>query len=216
MSTQPAPNPAPRKRGLYPRFYARLIARWSDGYDPLVVDRKRALLGDLRGTVVEIGPGSGPNLALYHPDVHWIGVEPNAHMDGYLYEEARRLGRDIEVRGGAAEALPLPDASADAVVATLVLCSVDDPARALHEILRVLKPGGRYVFLEHVAAEEGSSLYLVQRAVNPPWRIISDGCNVTRRTGDAICRAGFGEVQMERFQMSQGFASPHIAGHAVK
>ena len=80
----------------------------------------------------------------------------------------------------------------------------------------MLRPGGRYVFLEHVAAEEGSRLHLVQQAINPGWRIVSDGCNVTRRTGEAIQRAGFREVHLERFQMSQGFASPHVAGYAVK
>lgn len=213
VRAQPSPPP---KRGLRQWLYAWLIARWSDGYDPLITDRKRALLHELRGTVVEIGPGTGPNLALYRPDVHWIGIEPNGHMDGYLQAEARRLQRDIDVRGGTAEALPLPDESADAVVATMVLCSVSDQTLALNEILRILKPGGRFVFMEHVAAPEGSRLYKVQQVINPGWRIVSDGCHVTRRTGEAIRAAGFGEVHIEPFKMPQGFASPHIAGYAVK
>jgi SAM-dependent methyltransferase len=207
--------PAPQ-RGLRRKLYAWMLARWSSGYDPLVTKRKAALLGDLRGTVVEIGPGTGPNLALYRPDVHWIGFEPNGYMDGYLRAEARRLGRDIDVRGGTAENLPLPDASADAVVATLVLCSVSDQVRALQEIRRVLKPGGRYAFLEHVAAPRGSRLHRVQNLINPGWRLVADGCHVNRHTGDAIERVGFSHVQIERFSLPQSFASPHIAGYAVK
>ena len=214
-AAQPHDAPAP-KRGPRRRLYAWLVSKWSAGYDPLVTERKRALLGELRGTVVEIGPGTGPNLALYRPDVHWIGIEPNGHMDGYLQAEARRLQRDIDVRGGTAESLPFPDESADAVVATMVLCSVSDQARALQEIRRVLKPGGRYVFLEHVAAASGSRLHLTQSVINPGWRIIADGCHVNRRTGDAIEQAGFSRVQMERFDLPQGFARPHIAGYAVK
>ena len=206
----------PRRCGPRQKLYAWLIAKWSAGYDPLVVDRKRGLLGNLQGTVVEIGPGTGPNLVLYRRDVHWIGIEPNGHMDDYLEFEARRLGRDIDVRGGTAEAIPLPDAYADAVVATMVLCSVSNQNRALQEIRRVLKPRGRYVFMEHVAADKGSRLLLVQNTLNPGWRIFADGCNVNRRTGDAIERAGFDQVHIDRFQMSQGFASPHIAGYAVK
>ena len=80
----------------------------------------------------------------------------------------------------------------------------------------MLKPGGRYVFMEHVAADEGSRLHLVQGVINPGWRLIADGCQVNRHTEDAIEQAGFSQVQLERFQMGQGFASPHIAGYALK
>ncbi len=204
------------KRGPRQWFYAKLVSIWSNGYSPLVAERRRSLLCDLRGTVVEIGPGTGPNLALYHPDVHWIGIEPNGHMNDYLQEEANSLQLDIDMRGGTAESIPLPDESADAVVATMVLCSVKDQARSLQEFLRVLKPGGRFVFMEHVAAENGSRLLMVQHVINPGWRIVADGCQVNLHTGAAIEAAGFSEVHMEHFQMNQSFASPHIAGYAVK
>ena len=206
----------PRRYGPRYRLYAWLISRWAAGIDHLIVDRKRALLEPLRGTVVEIGPGTGANLAHYSPDVCWIGIEPNSHMDDYLYEESGRLRREIEVRGGSAEAIPLPDESADAVVATMVLCSVGNQEDALLEILRVLKPGGSFVFIEHVAADKGSRLLHIQNVLNPGWRLFADGCNINRRTGDAIRQTGFSDVHIERFQMPQGFASPHIAGYAKK
>jgi SAM-dependent methyltransferase len=206
----------PRRRGPRYRLYAWLIAKWAAGIDHLIVERKRTLLSPLRGTVVEIGPGTGANLTFYSPDVRWIGIEPNGHMDAYLYEEARRLRRDVDVRGGTAEAIPLADETADAVVATMVLCSVENQERALSEILRVLKPGGSFVFMEHVAADKGSRLLQVQNVLNPGWRLFADGCNINRSTGDAIRQAGFRAVHLEQFEMPQGFASPHIAGYAKK
>lgn len=213
MSANEATTP---KRGPRQWLYAKLLSIWSEGYDPLVVDRKLSLLEDLRGVVVEIGPGTGPNLSLFHPDVHWIGIEPNGHMNEYLEQEARRLQRQIDVRGGTAESIPVPDESADAVVATMVLCSVGDQANSLREVLRVLKPGGRYVFMEHVAAEEGSKLHRVQQVLNPGWKLVADGCHVNRRTGESIEQAGFREVSIQRFRVGHHFASPHIAGYAVK
>ncbi len=202
--------------GIYQRFYAWLVSKWSTGYEPTVANRKRQLLQDLRGVVVEIGPGTGPNLAFYHPDVEWIGVEPNGYMNPYIERQAEKYGRDIQVRAGNAEHLPIEDATADAVVSTLVLCSVSDLEQSLHEILRVLKPGGRYVFMEHVAAESGSRLHVVQEIINPGWKLVADGCHVNRRTGEAIEAAGFREVHLQRFRLNQSFASPHIAGYAVK
>jgi ubiquinone/menaquinone biosynthesis C-methylase UbiE len=110
----------------------------------------------------------------------------------------------------------LPDGYADATVATMVLCSVANQEAALREVLRVLKPNGTFVFLEHVAAERGSRLSRVQNVLNPGWRLFADGCNINRRTGDAIQQAGFRYIHMEEFRMPQGFASPHIAGYARK
>jgi SAM-dependent methyltransferase len=128
---------------LYQRCFAWGLAAGGDAYERLVAIRKRELLGPLRGTVLEIGPGTGTNLAYLAPDVRWLGIEPNPHMERYLRREAEPLGRSIEVRSGTVERLDLMDASVDAVVSTLVLCSVPDQARALAEVRRVLRPGGR-------------------------------------------------------------------------
>ena len=209
-------QPVLPKRGLYRRLYAWAMTIIASGHDALLAERKRALLGDLHGTVVEIGPGTGPNLAYYARDVRWIGIEPNGHMNRFIEAEARRLGMDIELHADTVEALPFADESVDHVAATLVLCSVDDQDRALREIWRVLKPGGRFVFIEHVAAQKDTGLHRLQNAITPVWRLVADGCHPNRRTWEAISRAGFRTVEVERFQISAGPFGPHIAGYARK
>ena len=127
--------------GFGKRVHAWLLAHGTAKYERMVADRKRALLGGVTGTVLEIGPGAGPNLRLYSKDCRWIGVEPNPYMVPYLRQSAEQAGLHTEIRSGVAEQLPAADRSIDAVVATLVLCSVSDPQRVLREVLRVLKPG---------------------------------------------------------------------------
>ncbi len=203
------------RRGLRARWFAWLLAH-GEGFDrELYGARKRELLGPLRGTVVEIGPGAGVNLAYYDPGVRWIGVEPNVHFHLRLRDKAAALSLDAAVRPGRAERLDLPAASADAVVSTLVLCSVDDLGAALAEVRRVLKPGGRFVFIEHVAAR-GPGLRRVQRLVKPAWGVLADGCRPDRETAHHIEAAGFEAVRLERFDaaMPLPIVKPHIAGTA--
>jgi len=209
-------SPSTSHAGWYQRLFAALMARGSVSSEPLVAERKHALLGDLRGTVLEIGPGTGVNLAYYRRDVQWMGIEPNPHMHPYIREAAERLDRSIELRHGTAERLPVADDSVDAVVSTLVLCSVPNPAVKLQEIKRVLKPGGAFVFVEHVAAPRGTWLRRIQGWVRPLWRMLGDGCHPDRETWAIIEGAGFARVQLEHFQLPSGIVGPHIAGTAVK
>jgi SAM-dependent methyltransferase len=204
------------KRSFYHRLVAMLLAGSNLGCDADSAAQRRVLLGDLRGKVLEIGPGGGPNLAYYHADVTWLGVEPNPYMHPYLLRHAAKLARPVEVRLGVAEALPVDDGSQDAVVSTLVLCSVHDPARALAEIVRVLKPGGRFVYVEHVAAPEGSRLRRVQEWVNPLWKRVADGCHANRESWVTIEAAGFGRVEIEHYTTTLPLVAPHIAGVATK
>ena len=175
------------------------------------------LLGGLDGTVLEIGPGSGVNLQYYRAGIRWIGVEPNVSLHERIVHQAAQRGLPARILTGVAERITLPDASVDAVVGTLVLCSVDDQARALAEVRRVLKPSGRYVFDEHVAAPTGTWTRRIQEVWTPLARRI-EGCNANRDTGRAIERAGFGAVAYERFALPApfGFTAPHIAGTALK
>jgi SAM-dependent methyltransferase len=187
-----------------------------DRYEAMVASRKAKLFEGLGGTVVEIGPGAGSNMRYYARVRRWIGVEPNPYLHGTLQEQLGRLGLEGDVFRGEAESIPIPDESADAVIATLVLCSVVDPARVLEEILRVLRPGGTFYFFEHVAAPRGSVLRGIQRLVRPAWRCLADGCHPDRETEDYLRSAGFEVVEVERFVLKVALVAPHISGRALK
>lgn len=202
--------------GWYKRSHARLISILGEQHSREVESWKRSLFAPLAGTVIEIGPGTGANLPFFPPDITWIGVEPNRHMEPYLVEEAARLARPVRLEVGVAEQLPFADQSADAVVGTLVLCTVRDVPGALREILRVLRPGGRYVFIEHVAAPSGTWTRRCQRLVRGPWGVAGDGCQPDRETWRAIEEAGFDTVDLHHFRIRAPIVGPHIAGTAVK
>lgn len=192
------------------------MARGGRGHEQLIARHKAALLQGLDGDVLEIGPGAGPNLVYFAPTVRWVGVEPNPYMHPYLRQNAARQGRPVELRQGYAEELPIDDQSMDAVVSTLVLCSVRDQAQALAEVRRVLRPGGRFVFLEHVAAPPDSRLRRVQNLVRPLWQTVGDGCQLNRETWHAIQDAGFAHIQLEHFDLPIPFIPDHIAGYAIQ
>lgn len=195
---------------------AEVQAHSGSAYEKRVAERKRRLFADLDGAVLEIGPGAGPNLPYLPANVRYVGVEPNQYLHRYLIQEAQKYGIAADIRGGAAEALDVPDASVDVVIGTLVLCSVGDPARALAEVRRVLRPGGRYFFLEHVAAPRGTPLRRWQRIVQPVWTFFGGGCHPDRETYATIAGAGFAGVNIEHFRLPLGLMAPHISGVAVK
>lgn len=201
---------------LRARIFALLLTKINVRYERLMAPRKQQLLGDLRGTILEIGPGSGVNLRYYSPGVRWIGIEPNPYMQKYLRQEAENLGMRISVLSGMAERIELPDRSIDAVVATLLLCSVSDTAHVLREFQRVLKPGGKYIFIEHVAAPRGTTLRRMQRFVRPILKFFAEGCHSDRETWNEIATAGFRDVQIEHFRAPLPILSPHIAGVAIR
>jgi ubiquinone/menaquinone biosynthesis C-methylase UbiE len=178
---------------------------------------KQDLLGSLQGRVLEIGAGAGANFSYYDRNITWIGVEPNLFMHAYLRDEAQRQGFEhIELHQGTAEALPLGDRSIDVVVSTHVLCSVSDPQQSMQEILRVLKPGGKFVFLEHIAATSGTPTRWLQDRIEPIWKTLFDRCHPNRETWKALETAGFEEVKEVRFSLSFPVVSPHMAGVAMK
>lgn len=154
-------------------------------------------IAGLRGTVLEIGAGSGTNLRAYHDDVRLVAVEPDPLAREALRGHAQGLGRAVETRAGVAEDLAaagVADGSVDAVVGTYVLCSVDDVARSLAEVRRVLRPGGTYVFAEHVAARPGTWLHRTQRAVGA---LGVGGCRPDRTSDEAVVDA-FEDVTLVR------------------
>lgn len=178
------------------------------------------LLRDLSGEVLEVGAGTGVNVPHYPASVSRLLLsEPDPHMSRRLLRKARaRYGERAEVLDASLEALPLPDEAFDAVVGTLVLCSVPRLDRALGEILRVLRPGGRFLFLEHVAAESRPRRLAWQRRIEPVWRRVSGNCHLTRRTADAIAAAGFEVIDLRRESMRKAWplVRPTIRGVARK
>jgi ubiquinone/menaquinone biosynthesis C-methylase UbiE len=210
------PEPLRPKHGLRSWLFAKMMARVDSVHDLLIEPYKRRLLADLHGEVLEIGPGSGANFDYFAPDVRWVGVEPNPYMHPYLRATAAEHGRTIDLRTGYTEQLPAADQSVDAVVSTLVLCSVQDLDSSLAEIRRVLRPGGKYVFIEHVAAPQGSGLRRWQNGVRPLWSCLADGCHPNREIWRHIEAAGFSRVEIEHFDINVPIVAPHIAGYAVK
>jgi ubiquinone/menaquinone biosynthesis C-methylase UbiE len=198
------------------RFFAWGIHQVMKVYEPRIAERKRALFQNLHGNVLELGPGTGPNLKYFPKDVSWFGVEPNPHMRKYLEAEAERVGLHVDLREASAMKLPFEDNSMDYVVGTLVLCSVPDPEVVLAEVLRVLKPGGQYHFIEHVAAKPGTWHAVVQRTLKPLWCWCADGCHVDRETAKVVRKAGFETADIEPFQLRFPIIAPHIMGIATR
>lgn len=199
------------------RWFAWLMNLVSDSYERLVADRKRILLSRLRGTVIEIGAGTGPNLQYLSPGVRWTAIEPNIYMHPYLRRRAAQHAIDLEILQCDAERLSgIADESVDGVVATLVFCSVRDVQGCLRELRRVLKPGGSFVFVEHVAAPVGTMRRALQRIACPVWSCIADGCHPDRETLQAIERAGFSRIELDTFEISLPLIGPHVAGTAFK
>jgi ubiquinone/menaquinone biosynthesis C-methylase UbiE len=202
----------------------RLLA-WS--YDWLMhpseeaclADWRRQLLRDASGDVLEVGAGTGVNLSFYPTSLsRLVLAEPDPHMRARLDRRLREGRRDAEISDASASSLPFPSATFDVVVATLVLCSVPDPEHALHEIDRVLRPGGRFIFLEHVAADERPARLKWQRRIEPIWRRVLGNCHLTRRTGDSIRAAGF-RIESETrdsIRKAAPVARPSIRGVATK
>jgi SAM-dependent methyltransferase len=198
------------------RIFAWFLERVGRRHDSFLADHKRRLFADLAGTILEIGPGTGANLPFYPGNIRWIGIEPNTHMHEYLRRRAAALDISIDLRCGIAEQIDIAPESVDAVISTLVLCSVDDLPGVLTEIHRVLKPGGRFVFLEHVGAPHGTWLRRLQRWVKPAWRILGAGCQPDRDIEPALRGAGFIRVDIDHFRIPSPVISPHVAGIAFK
>lgn len=211
------------------RLFAWFMSQWGPKAMWRLKGRKQELFRRLHRdqgiqTVVEVGMGTAPNLEFYGPFVDQIiGIDPNVAMHAYARRAAEAAGVAGKLRllTGRAEALPLAGGSADAVVMTHVLCTVRDQGAALAEALRVLRPGGLLLFLEHVAADPGDRLARWQRWLDPAVGVVGHGCSATRHTLEAVQAAGFSAVQADRFRLDDlwlpaAVVAPHVAGTAVK
>ncbi|NOT27064.1 MAG: class I SAM-dependent methyltransferase [Acidobacteria bacterium] len=181
----------------------------------LQAHRKR-LLASASGRVLEIGAGTGANLTLYPEGIESLTVtEPESAMARKLARRIRDERRTAALIEAPAEQLPFGNAEFDAVVSTLVLCTVKDQAQVLGEIRRVLKPSGCLLFIEHVRSDE-PQLARWQDRLNGLNRIVGHGCNCNRRTLEAIGAAGFRLTSLERTVLHKAppFVRPLVVGIA--
>jgi SAM-dependent methyltransferase len=170
-------------------------------YGPLKVRS----FGAVPDTVVDLGAGSGANFRYFPPGTRVVAVEPSVHMHARLQRKARQHGLALDLHEAGGETLALPDASVDLVCASLVLCTVPDPARVVAEVRRVLRPGGRFVTIEHVPAPHGSGIAALQRAIRRPWRWVFEGCELCNHTSAVLRAAGFRTVEIEPFRLGTVF-----------
>lgn len=196
-------------------IHAFLLHRFTPHYNRLAAATKRILLAGASGEVLEIGAGTGANFVFYSPDVQWTGCDPNSFGWSYSKRAAEAAGIDAVWRTGTAEELPFGDGSFDTVVSTLTLCSVQSPERALQQIRRVLRPGGQFLFLEHVAAEAHSELHRRQCRWAPVFGALA-GCRPNQNTAELVAGAGFASYAVERLSLPLPIVSPHVAGRAVR
>lgn len=200
-------------------LFARFFDRLSGVMEAELGARRDELLSGLTGRVLEVGAGNGINFRHYPESVaEVVALEPEPYMRAKAERAARDAGVRFEVQAGVAGALPFEDASFDAAVASLVLCSVPDQAAALRELARVLKPRGELRFLEHVGGAAPSGKARVQGAFDRSglWPLIAGGCHCGRDTVAAIRGAGFAVANVEEFNMGPGWniTNPHVIGTA--
>lgn len=199
---------------LYPRLAREMERRGG-------AEHRRRLLSGLEGRVVEVGAGNGGNFRHYPTEVTAVlAVEPEPRLRELARSEAQRATVPIEVVAGVAEALPAEDGAFDAAVASLVLCTVDDPVTSLAELRRVLRPGGQLRFFEHVVSESpgvARTQRLLDRTI---WPTVGAGCHAARDTAAAIEAAGFDLQRVERFRFPDTRVpvptSPHVLGAATR
>lgn len=208
---------ATRRHPLFARFYGRVSPLMNRG----LASHRRTLLAGLTGRVIEVGAGDGPNFAHYPEEVTAVlAVEPEPHLRRLAEAAAARVPVRVEVVDGFADRLPADDASCDAAVVSLVLCTVPDPAAALAEIIRVIRPGGQLRFFEHVRADTPARRRVQRVADATLWPLLNGGCHPVRDTATSIERAGFAITRLDRLTTADtglpAPTAPQILGTALR
>lgn len=201
-----------RSMGLYARYiFPRLMDRILNG--EMFQELRRDLLKEVSGAVLEIGLGTGLNLPHYPKTVARLhAVEPEVFMQERLVRRIKEAPFPVDVTRVSAEVLPLADQSFDFAVSTWTLCTIPDPIKALREIRRILKPGGRCLFLEH-GRSNNERVAIWQDRLNPLQNVIGCGCNLNRRIDELVEQAEFQIGHLDRFGLE---GVPRIAGEMYR
>ncbi|XP_077184782.1 thiol S-methyltransferase TMT1A-like [Paroedura picta] len=210
---------------IFPYFMSKLSKR----YNQKLHKEKELLFSNLESfagvsgqlSLLEIGTGSGTNFPFYPPCCQVTCTDPNPNFETYLQQsmaENRHLVFERFLVSSGEDLHQVPDSSVDVVVCTLVLCSVHSVPAVLEEVLRVLRRGGAFYFMEHVAADRSSWTYFWQQIYDPTWRYLGDGCSLIRETWKDLENAKFSELKLRRINAPLKWTPtrPHILGYAVK
>lgn len=195
----------------FSRLYQRRVFPWLNDLvcsEPAIAQLRRETLAAATGRVVEIGFGTGLNLPHYPAGVsELVAVEPNAGMVDRSDARVQAAAFPVRIIKGSAEALPFRDGEFDTAVSTLTLCSVTDPAQALAQLRRVLRPGGRLLLLEHgLAPEPGVARW--QHRLDGLQQVLACGCHLVRPMAALLTAQGFETRQLRQFYLA-GVPRPH-------
>jgi len=202
---------------IFARIYPRMDAMMAKAGVP---EHREELLAGATGRALEVGAGHGANFGHYPKSVtEVVAVEPEPRLRGLAVQAAVAAPVPVAVRAGSAEDLDLDDASFDVAVASLVLCSVRNPVRALAELRRVLRPGGELRFYEHVRSASPKFVRF-QRYADVVWPFMAGGCHCSRPTHEWIAQSGFTITGIRRFDFPEAGmpnpAQPHVLGRALR
>lgn len=189
---------------IYQRLFAAVYDRFMDSTEQALEVNRQDLISHLKGNVLEVGVGTGVNFRYFHPEAKVTAIEPSYPM---LKRATKKIlpGQNIEVHhlgvnDDAVDKL-IPDGSLDAVICTLVLCTIPKPQEALEKFKKWLKPDGKLVILEHIRSKDHWHGRM-QDWVNPLWKAFGEGCNLNRNTDAMIKTAGFEPLEEIYFKNS--------------
>ncbi|KAM4698917.1 thiol S-methyltransferase TMT1A-like [Discoglossus pictus] len=212
------------------RMFPLLMSKIADQYNKAMETVKKDLfsnLCDFTGpskelTLLEIGCGTGANFSFYPQGCRVTCIDLNPNFQPLLSKSIAQndhLKFENFIVASADNMKEVPDASVDVVVCTLLVCSVPSTPKVLEEVLRVLRPGGAFYFLEHVASTDDSSwTYFIQTILDPTWKLLFDGCNLRRSTWIDLEKAKFSELKLRHLYANNLFNAirPHVFGYAIK
>ncbi len=193
-----------RTSGFRRRAFAKLWESMDEPVDEQIALAKDDVFADISGPIVEIGAGHGSNFSRYPRGTQVTAFEPNTYMTRHLAEVASTTGIVLEHWTSDLRDAALASDSVAAVVSVLTLCSVPDRADLIAEIHRVLQPGGRFIFIEHIAETTSTRRRWFQRLVRPAWRALCDGCDPCAATDRLIADAGFARIEATSANLGPG------------